>query len=173
MSKTKISNLIDCIQSISIELDADYKAYVTLDKLNKSIHMNEARLKNLEQSFEEARGLHQKIIAAPGDDAKIKYMEELTFHKLKELYYKYSSELKTQLQHTDIQPQVQSSLNNSMGGAKAVSVELKLPPIKIPTFSGSLQTWPEFKSLFDSLVKFAYLRRSKTSLFEGQFMWRS
>ena len=110
--------------------------------------MNEARLANLEASFEEARVLHQKIVEAPTEDAKVNYMDNLIFHKLKEIYY--SCELKEVLSKIENQNPHNRSLIGS--NAPSPSVELKLPPIKIPTFDGSLKMWPEFKSLFEAMV---------------------
>ncbi|XP_055905489.1 uncharacterized protein LOC129940981 [Eupeodes corollae] len=149
MSKSKVPIYVDAIQTIAQDIDADYGAYVCLEATKKkSVHMNEARLSELEASFEEARSLHQKIVEAPPEELKVKYMETLTFHKLKEVFFCYSSELKQQL--TVIE--TQNSFNKSIGGSNAPSVELKLPHIKIPTFDGSLKMWPEFKGLFEGLV---------------------
>ena len=69
-------------------------------------------------------------------------------HKLKEIHFNYSCQLKEVLSKIDSH----SLHNRSVNGSNAPSVELKLPPIKIPTFDGSLKMWPEFKSLFEAML---------------------
>ncbi|XP_055922135.1 uncharacterized protein LOC129953210 [Eupeodes corollae] len=150
MSKSKLPGLIDAFHTTLQDLDADYKAYKKLDSSKNTIHMNEVRLTNLETSFDEARVLHQKIVEAPTEEAKVKYMDALTFHNLKEIYFNYSCELKEQISKIESQGFQNKSLIGS--NAPSPSVELKLPPIKIPTFDGSLKMWPEFKGLFEAIV---------------------
>ncbi|XP_026746190.1 uncharacterized protein LOC113507533 [Trichoplusia ni] len=114
----------------------------------------ETRLELLEEFWKNFKDGHKGIIVSLTKDEERKnpYFKEKIYDVFQETYIQYKAAIKEALQ-----PLLEATipvpmLSTAEGQRSSESNEIKLPKIKIPTFSGKYEEWQTFFDLFFSLI---------------------
>ncbi|XP_045459918.1 uncharacterized protein LOC123670468 [Melitaea cinxia] len=114
----------------------------------------ETRLEQLETLWNDFKEGHKNIILkiSKEEDRKLPYFKNEVFEAFEEMYISTKSMLKEM-----IVPFLKSSNNSQTTGVPDVNdsnknCDIKLPIIKIPTFTGKYEEWQTFYDLFCSLI---------------------
>lgn len=118
----------------------------------------ETRLEMLDELWTNFKDGHKSIILSitSEEQRKHSYFKERTYEVFQELYVQYKSAMKEAIQpFLDAVRQASTPSTTEGQGSSSSSSdnnEIKLPQIKIPTFSGKYEEWQTFYDLFTSLI---------------------
>ncbi|XP_045450171.1 uncharacterized protein LOC123658924 [Melitaea cinxia] len=114
----------------------------------------EARLENLETQWLSFKDTHRKLVSQFDTENldSSDYFEDDTYDLTEEAYLEYKSILKETLRGLQLNDKnnVGLQINESVGQNNLINV--RLPKITIPTFSGNYIEWTSFRDLFVSLI---------------------
>ncbi|XP_045459596.1 uncharacterized protein LOC123670134 [Melitaea cinxia] len=117
----------------------------------------ETRLEMLEELWTHFKDGHKNIILSITSDEQRKnpYFIERSYEVFQEMYVQYKSALKEALQpflDAAGQAPIHSTSVGQGSSSSPSDSDIKLPQIKIPTFSGKYEEWQTFYDLFNSLI---------------------
>ncbi|XP_073950941.1 uncharacterized protein [Choristoneura fumiferana] len=143
---------------INVQLDVSSrinKAYVNYKKSPKdriTVPYVDARLEALEKLWQQFSSMHEKLVAESSQTEleKSVYVTQAIYDATDECYLDYKCELKTTLSTLTPLPSSESSPQSSSSTSKTMQV--RLPKITIPVFSGQYSEWISFRDLFVSLI---------------------
>ncbi|XP_073950857.1 uncharacterized protein [Choristoneura fumiferana] len=143
---------------INVQLDVSSrinKAYVNYKKSPKeriTVPYVDARLEALEKLWQQFSSMHEKLVAESSQTEleKSVYVTQAIYDATDECYLDYKCALKTTLSTLTPLPSSESSPQSSSSTSKTMQV--RLPKITIPVFSGQYSEWISFRDLFVSLI---------------------
>ena len=111
----------------------------------------EQRIAGLDKYWEKFRTLHWKLIAVPEDQLG-DYLTAEIYETTEDTYFQTSGALHDLLR-TVTPAQAAPAIEQNDESTRAPAVKLTdLARINLPTFDGDWLNWPNFKSMFESLV---------------------
>lgn len=138
----------------------------------------ETRLESLESSWVTYKQTNLEISKTATTELRKteRYFTEDTFYTCEDVYLEFKTLMKEHLAEINL-PKISTSSEKEATHKTETQKLTKLPPIKIPTFSGNYTEWPSFYDLFKSLIhtnstlsniqKYHYLKSSLTGEAEG------
>lgn len=136
---TRNQNLISSINTEKLELE-----------LAKEIEFRLENLQPLLDQFDEIQTKIEIIENINSDEEERKFFEDkyfTTIAKMKVLIESHQNEMSASVEGSEA-----ASVHSTIHSAVANKSKVKLPDIKLPTFSGEYSHWSEFKELFLAVV---------------------
>lgn len=105
----------------------------------------------LQMHFERFLPIHDELTSNSKDDAEVQLHTEL-YDQTEELYNKAIAGLQRLIAEVERQKVDRDEDNASALSMQPAAMELKLDPLSVPKFDGTLKNWLAFKDAFETLV---------------------
>lgn len=131
------------------------KSKVNFKKASKdriSLSYINTRLESLERHWLEFQSNHRKIILEVKSEElqKSSYIKDDLYDATEENFMDYKSLMREVIQK--LKPDPTASKSTASEGNKGTELNVKLPKIEIPKFSGKYSEWASFRDMFTSLI---------------------
>ena len=136
-------------QELLERVDKTFTNYKKSPKSRITISYVESRLETLEKWWSDFEQTHYELVGGVSREARAKlpYFSEDVYCQFEDVFIEYKTRLKEDMRNSQKSTERVSGCQES-----TTSVDVKLPQIQLPKFSGNYEEWQTFHDMFVSLI---------------------